>query len=50
MKGDFIAHKPDELNPLLQTENDQKTMLKKGAVVIDVCAMGVVKLIKEFYL
>jgi len=26
MKGDFIAHKPDELYPLLQTENDQKTI------------------------
>ena len=26
MKGDFIAHQPDELYPLLQTENDQKTI------------------------
>lgn len=26
MNGDFVAHKPDELYPLLQTENGQKTI------------------------
>jgi len=26
MKGGFMAHKPDELYPLLQTENEQKTI------------------------
>lgn len=26
MKGEFIAHKPDELYPLLQTEKEQKTI------------------------